>query len=452
MKNDEMISNMDKWINHIQKFEVDAELYAINSNVVQTSFESNFIKSTSLSENSGLGIRIITPDKRVSFSCTNRLINDSNIYSVIKRTIKMAKSSTILSYAALANPSTKRKLISVQENFADPIENLNFSKDLFEYVKDDDSRINIDSGNCIKGQALEIIASTNDVFLSDYTERTAWVVYAFAREGNNITSEDMCFGAVKGNHYSKNFTEIDQMKQNLINQLKAKKRKIDKEKKPITLFSPETLLEIIISPLIEAFDGSKVIKKESPFTDELGSELFHNNISLVDDGTIENCLGTVSFDREGNSPIPTSMIDKGVFTGILHNQFSANESGQEPTGHASGSYRSQPNISPHNLNLKVENSSEYIDLIESINYGVLINGIASYPDFVSGEIQGPIKNSYLITNGNLTPLKELNIAGNIYNNLKNNLVLSSKETKRIKLLYSEFSIPWIGFDGFNLIN
>ncbi|OLS20834.1 MAG: hypothetical protein HeimC3_38970 [Candidatus Heimdallarchaeota archaeon LC_3] len=452
MKNDEIISKMDKWINYIQKYDVEAELYAINSNVVETTFESNFIKSTSLTENSGLGIRIITPDKRVSFSCTNRLTNDDHIYKIFKKTVKMAKSSAVISYASLANPSAKKKQISIQENVPDPIENLNFSKELFDYIRNNDTRINIDLGNSIKGQALEIIASTNDLFLIDYTERTAWVVYAFAREGSTVTSGDICYDAVKGNNYSRDFSDIDLMKKNLMNQLRAKKINIDNDKKPITIFSPETLLEVIISPLLDAFDGSKIIRKESPFTDELGSELFHKDISLTDDGTIENCLGTVSFDREGNSPLKTSMIDKGVFLGILHNQFSANKSGQEPTGHASGSYRSQPNITSHNLNLSIRNSTEYINMIESIDYGVLINGIASYPDFVSGEIQGSIKNSYLITKGKLTPLKELNIAGNIYNNLKNNLVFSSKEVKVIKLLYSEFSIPWVGFEGFSLIN
>ena len=152
MKHDEIISKMDKWINYIQKFNVEAELYAINSNIVETSFESNIIKSTSLAENSGIGIRIITPDKRVSFSCTNRLVNDEHIYNIIKKTIEMAKSSTKLSYASLANPNIKKRQISNLENDTDPIENLNFSKEIFDYIRENDSRINIDLGNCVKGR------------------------------------------------------------------------------------------------------------------------------------------------------------------------------------------------------------------------------------------------------------------------------------------------------------
>ncbi|MFW9930744.1 MAG: TldD/PmbA family protein [Candidatus Thorarchaeota archaeon] len=434
-----------------RKKNLDLELFYSYTNVSETVIESNKVKSSTLIENSGLGIRVINSEKKCAFSSTNDLSNKSHLETLIEKTINTAKIGTSNSYASLAFPKTKTTSSKGEIVDIDPSENMLFTKDLFNHFIGIDSRLNIDYGNSISGQIVEILVSTNDVVLQDLNERSAWVIYGLANDGTTITSSDVSYGAEKGLDFSYNFENLDLMAYRLLSHMNAKKVDLGKFKSLNAIFSPEPFIEGILMPLFTAFNGKKFLRKESPFTDQLGEELFPN-ISIIDDGTKKNSLGTIIFDREGNKPQKISLVDKGIFSSIFHNQFSANEAGQEPTGHAGGSYRTQPSITHHNIDfLYLKNKMDYSDILNSSDASILINGIASYPDYVTGELQGPLKNSFLVLKGEQIPIKELTISGNIYSNLKDGIMESSIEDYKIKLLSSEYSVPRIKFNKFKFI-
>ncbi len=65
-----------------------------------------------------------------------------------------------------------------------------------------------------------------------------------------------------------------------------------------------------------------------------GREMGVKELHIVDDGSMQDLIGTQQFDDEGTPTGKTMLIDKGVLAGHLHSLETAAKMGEEPTGNA----------------------------------------------------------------------------------------------------------------------
>lgn len=77
-------------------------------------------------------------------------------------------------------------------------------------------------------------------------------------------------------------------------------------------------------------------------------------VSVIDDGFVEEGLGSALFDDEG---VPTSrkyLIQDGILRGYLYNIYTAKKDGFEATGNAlRGGFLTLPGVGPLNLSLSM---------------------------------------------------------------------------------------------------
>ncbi len=187
---------------------------------------------------------------------------------------------------------------------------------------------------------------------------------------------------------------------------------------------PSARLSIVLDPkLVGALvgivsgmlDGESVIKGRSPFADRVGDAVASPLLTLVDDPTQSDSLGSDSWDGEGLACRRNGLIAAGVLGGFLQNSWTARRSGTTSTGSAVRGPRSLPGVGARVLVLEPGTRS-FEELIGSIDLGLYVNsfaGLHSGVNPVSGDFSVGA-DGLMIRNGSLAePVREVTIASTI---------------------------------------
>ena len=105
----------------------------------------------------------------------------------------------------------------------------------------------------------------------------------------------------------------------------------------------------LFSAMIPMFSGEDIGKGISPLTGKLGQQIFSDKITVVDDPRCPDALNVRNYDDEGCPTRRKVLVDKGVFSCMLHDTKSSMAAGTESTGNGfKHSYTSPVHITPYN--------------------------------------------------------------------------------------------------------
>jgi len=182
----------------------------------------------------------------------------------------------------------------------------------------------------------------------------------------------------------------------------------------------------LLGHLMGAISGSAITRKTSFLLDALGTQVFSDGVTVLDDPHRPHGLRSRPFDGEGLPVSPTAIIEHGMLEAWLLDSASARQLGLEPTGHAARGVAGAPGVSPSNVHM-VAGKMPVSTLIEDIANGVFVteligmgvNGVtgdysrgAAGFRIVDGQIAGPVAEFTIAGNlrdmyRNLTPANDL---------------------------------------------
>ena len=163
-----------------------------------------------------------------------------------------------------------------------------------------------------------------------------------------------------------------------------------------------------------AFEADFNRKGQSIFSDKMGKRVCRKGITIVDDGTLRGCRGSINFDDEGVPGQYTRMVEDGVLTSYLHDRISAAYYGVKPTGNGRReSFRYHP-IPRMRATYMEGGDCRSEDIIASVKKGIYVDQFSNGQVKIGeGDFTFYVKSGYLIENGRLTtPVKDINIIGN----------------------------------------
>ena len=176
----------------------------------------------------------------------------------------------------------------------------------------------------------------------------------------------------------------------------------------------------ILRAFSSVFSGESAMRKLSILTDKVNTQVFGQNITIINDPFSDKALFKESFDDEGVPCQTIEVVKDGVFTGFLHNLRSANFFKQNPTGNGFRNGASA-SASPVNLHLKEGNYSEE-EMIATIDKGLLItaaHGLHAGLNPISGNFNVQSQ-GFIIENGKLArPVTLFVLSSNFYEMLNN---------------------------------
>jgi len=169
-----------------------------------------------------------------------------------------------------------------------------------------------------------------------------------------------------------------------------------------------------------ASEADEVVKKRSFLTDMVGVQVGTDQVTLIDDGTLEGVPGRIPFDSEGTPSSHTVIIKNGIYNGYLHTLETAALMGASPTGNG----RSQD----YNRRIFARMTNTFFDtgdwkndeIITETKEGLyVLKTLSGMEDVVGGGVQCSALKGYLIKNGEITQLvRSMTLAGKVLDILK----------------------------------
>ena len=188
--------------------------------------------------------------------------------------------------------------------------------------------------------------------------------------------------------------------------------------------SPAGLMPVVLGPgwpgilLHEAIghglEGDFNRKGTSAFSKLMGKQVAHSDITIVDDGTIQDRRGSLNIDDEGNPTQRTILIENGILKNYLQDTLNAKLMNMDITGN--GRRESYAHIPmPRMTNTIMTNGKHNPDeIIKSVKKGIYApNFGGGQVDITSGKFVFSSSLAWLIEDGKITqPIKGASIVGN----------------------------------------
>jgi PmbA protein len=297
-------------------------------------------------------------------------------------------------------------------------------------VGDFDKRINQAMGMISTASVSGGIVNTNGIEVFD--KGTAFTAYFSAKAksgGEEVSSGEF----VVSRSYTEDLQPIAVSASKRTIESLGKKALPQKYAGPVVFenVSWNELFSVIFTSGISALN---VQENRSVYKGKIGNQVANEVVSVVDDGTLPEGFGTSKIDDEGVPRQKTPIIEKGMLTNILYDNYTAKREKRESTGNASrqgritAAYANQPTIRPSNLVL-LPNEGSLEDLIRELKDGVLIRGSltgALHSNVITGDFSVSADNAFKIENGEVAfPLKACAVAGNLYETLNHVMAIGN---------------------------
>jgi len=206
------------------------------------------------------------------------------------------------------------------------------------------------------------------------------------------------------------------------------------------LFAPTGALALAL-PLTTGLNGKEVYKGTSPIKDKVGEKLFDEKITVIDDGTIDGKFASASFDDEGVPHRRNVLVGNGILQGFIYDLKTAAQSGVESTGNGSRQLFYPPEPSFTNIVIQ-PGQTPMKEMLASMDEGIIVEDLLGIGqgNIISGAFSNPIALAFKVKKGEIVGrVKDLSIAGNIYDLLKN----VSAVSREAHWIYSTFCAPYI---------
>ncbi|MCP4354150.1 MAG: TldD/PmbA family protein [Proteobacteria bacterium] len=155
-------------------------------------------------------------------------------------------------------------------------------------------------------------------------------------------------------------------------------------------------------------------KKISTYSTMLGKKVAEPFVTIIDDGTIPNQLGSINIDDEGTPGKKTVLVENGILKSYLHDRISAKHYGVETTGNGRReSFEHYPVPRMRNTYM-LGGEASVEDVIKTAKNGVYVESVSNGQVKIGeGDFAFYVSQGRLIEDGKLTtPIKDVNIMGN----------------------------------------
>jgi PmbA protein len=274
---------------------------------------------------------------------------------------------------------------------------------------DYDPRITNSEGAGLDTHDSQIIYANTHGFIGAYRTSSFSLAVSPIAEVGGAMQRDSWYGV------SRHFNHLDSPE--VIGTTAAKRalrrlgaRKIPTQEAPV-VFDPE-MAASLLRTLAGAVSGTSIYRGSSFLLNRLGQQVAAEAVTVIDDGTIPEALGSRPFDGEGLPTRRTVVVEHGVLQSYLLDTYCARRLGMTSTGNAA---RDAAGISVGAGNFYlVPGTNTPEEIIGSVKSGLYLTELIGFGvNLLTGDYsRGAV--GLWIENGELTyPVEEITIAGNL---------------------------------------
>jgi PmbA protein len=405
----------------------EVEIFAGYGQGGSVGIEKNDIQSFETYEETVYGIRVIESGCE-GFVTTN---DGSSLLTSIQEASALAKAQSTPD-PDLELPSKPNIITASLDHLdpslydLDPNSILETAKKILQYRELKFPKVSLDSAGASLSYSLKAIGTSKGIFRSEASSSLSASFMGMAIDGDDISSFDSesAFGRTPS-EFEENFEEkYNLFLQSCMNGLGA--RTISSFKGYLYL-PPDAIFSFLIGGFLSSLSATSIRKKKSKMEGRLNEQVLSDKITILSDPTNPELASCTSFDREGMNTEKMSIVEKGVLKNFFYNHFEAKKAGlQKSNGCATGGSGSTPGCGPKALQVEA-GETEVKSMIHPDGKSIWVNRFSGNSSGTSGDFSGVIKGGFLLDAGEKIPVKEIQIAGNMYEVLKNQIAAVSLE-------------------------
>jgi len=195
-------------------------------------------------------------------------------------------------------------------------------------------------------------------------------------------------------------------------------RKLDTRKCPVLFEAP--LAAGLVGAFVQAVSGGALYRKSTFLTDSIGTQVFGDDIQIVEDPSIRSATGSAPFDEEGVRVQARDVVRGGVVQGYFLSTYSARKLGMKTTGNAGGSHNLQI------LSSRTRAGDDFVGMLKKMGTGLLVTELMGHGvNYVTGDYSRGAS-GYWVEQGVIQyPVEEITIAGNLRDMFKDIAAIGS---------------------------
>ncbi|MEM4800263.1 MAG: metallopeptidase TldD-related protein, partial [Acidilobaceae archaeon] len=205
------------------------------------------------------------------------------------------------------------------------------------------------------------------------------------------------------------------------------------------LLAPRVSASVLDALLAPAVSALSIQKKRSPLFNKVGQEVFSDQVTVIDDPTLEAMFGSRGFDDEGVRTRRKNVIERGVFKTPLYDTWTARVDETESTGNAVRvKISSMPEPGPLNLILEPGDKS-FESLVQEVRKGLVVYGVIGewLSDYTRGYLNATIVNADCVIDGEVKgAIVSGMLSGDFYEMLRLKLIAKSRELNNVGVVYA----------------
>jgi PmbA protein len=414
----------------------EAEAYASRAASASIAFQNNDLKGASTEDETTIGIRVFVK-KSLGFATANR---PEGIAAIAREAVDLARVSPPDPQNGLPDPVALQPwpLAPDPALAAIGLEALaDLALGFLGRARSKDPRISVDSGGLSVDHVTRAIASSRGIRAVEGHATASGSLFGMAVDKDVVGSFDAESDSVR---VAAELTPAldaaaDRFAIKVLSALHTEKGASFRG--PV-IFSPEVVSEFLLANLIAVLSAKVVRTGKSPLKGRIGESIASRSFTLIDDAADPVRCGTVGFDREGQPSARRVLVRDGVLEAFLYDSYEARVAGQKPPGNARGGAGSVPMIGTASPTLPAGTIS-FSQLCAEPARAVLVSRFSGSSNPITGEFSGVVKGGFLLEKGKRTAVREVQIAGNLYDALKS----ISGVSREVRLLDGNVHAPAI---------
>ncbi|HID19538.1 MAG TPA: TldD/PmbA family protein [Methanophagales archaeon] len=415
------------------------EIYGERGDVLSIDLEREEVKKVKHVKSTGIGVRVVISNK-IGFSSTTALESEA-IETCVAHAIKQARVSDQDPYFSGFPAPSEQSYTKPEKTFDPRIIDLleSGSDDAIEHCKEmlkgmKEYKVG-KSVTCTPTEGSFAAAHDETYILNsegiETSDTGTYVSAGIAIVANESGGEETSGWEGK---VSRQLSEIDfdwigrAAVKLAVDSLGGKKLKT---KEIPAVFSPRAVQSLFAYTLIPQLSAESVQRKQSPYHGKKGQEIASENLSIIDDGTMPLGVNSRKMDGEGVRSESTSLVDTGVLKNFLYDSYTAGKDNVKSTGNAIRSFDNLPAPGATNFTISGRRASKD-EMFREIGDGLFIQDVigAHTASRASGDFSVVAQNALGIKKGELYPVTQVMLAGNMQEVLKH-VELVGTDTRQI---------------------
>lgn len=383
--------------------------------VFETHVENGAIHTVQSKEEAIYGVRVLV-GRSQGFVTANDL-EPALLAQRAREAVEQARATPVDLAVGLARPE---RVEPVPGLFDDEVAGLDSSHttrlagEMLARIRELDPRVRVDSGSVSASVAVRALASSTGIVVSEAGTYVDASAFGMAVDGDDVASFD--YDSAISRHWRGFNSEVAEACSRFVDKCRAGlgAGRGESFRGPIVL-SPEAVTEFLLPPLVAALSADSVRKGKSPLATKLGHTIAATSLDVWDDGRLPGAPSAGAFDREGLPTRRRALVAAGVLQGLLYNQYEANAagSGARSTGNAVGAASALPGVGPHHLEVD-PGAVAMADMVDPAERAIWVGRYSGSTNAVTGDFSGVVKNGYFVSGGERRPVREVLIAGNVF--------------------------------------